>query len=60
MADMKARNQKGSRIGSTGSKPSVQNPPKVATIQKGKARSSDCACITGSNTGKVQKEPTIK
>ena len=49
------RTQKGASIGSgSSSKGSKEAAPKVCTIEKGKARSSDCARIQGSTTGKVQ------
>ena len=49
------RTQKGASVGSnTPSKGSKQESTKVCTIEKKKARSSDCARIQGSTTGKVQ------
>lgn len=59
MAAMKntygVRAQKGAPISSNASSmASKQESPKVCTLEKKKARSSDCARIQGSTTGKVQ------
>jgi len=54
MADISSKGQKASKMVQIGAKPSKQAPPKVCTIEKGKARDGMAARITGSSTGKVQ------
>jgi len=54
MADMSARNQKGSKVASTTKRPSKQEAPRVSTLTKEKARDGMASRITGSSTGRIQ------